>query len=321
MAFENEDHSYDGTYDTKAVPGDPIAVLRQLAAQVRAHGIREIDGRVIVDSSLFADPGPENGTGAVVSPAVVNDNLVDVTVTPGVHTGDPVVLSVSPQTPYARFVSEARTGGAGSEPTIDLSKDHREADGSHTITVTGTMPAGKPILYTYRVQHPAGFAQMAFAIALRDEGVSVDTPEGASPFDRTTAAASYVPANVVAQHVSPPLAQDVYVTLKVSDNLHAALMPYMWGIYVAHAQTDQLQAGFKQEHALLTRAGLDLNGAAQQDGLGSFSRGPRVNRGSALCFTVYRRWASTERSSTFRTVRRRTATCTPRRELGVRTTS
>lgn len=271
MTFENEDHSYDGTYDTKAVPGDPLAVLRQLAAQVRAHGIREIDGRVIVDSSLFADPGAEDGTGAVVSPTVVNDNLVDVTVTPGTRIGDPVTLTVSPQTPYARFVSDARTGAAGSEPTVDLSKDHREADGSHTITLTGTMPAGKPILYTYRVPHPAGFAQMALAIALRDENVSVDTPESSAPFDRAIASASYVPANLVARHVSPPLAQDVYVTLKVSDNLHAALMPYMWGIYVAHAQTDLLQAGFKQEHALLTHAGLDLKGAAQQDGLGSFA--------------------------------------------------
>ena len=37
----------------------------------------------------------------------------------------------------------------------------------------------------------------------------------------------YVAANLVAQHQSPPLSEDVYVTLKVSDNLHAALMPYL----------------------------------------------------------------------------------------------
>lgn len=271
LAFENEDHSYDGSYDTKAVPGDPLVVLRQLAAQVRAHGIREIDGRVIIDSSLFEDAGGENGTGAIVSPTVVNDNLVDVLVTPGAHAGDPVTLTVSPQTPYARFESNARTAASGSEPTIDVSNDHREADGSHTITVTGAMPAGKPILYAYRVPHPAGFAQMAFAIALRDEGVSVDKPADGAAFDHATASAAYVPANLVASHVSAPLAQDVYVTLKVSDNLHAALMPYMWALYAGHAQTDLLQTGFKREHALLTRAGLDLSGAAQQDGLGSFA--------------------------------------------------
>ena len=44
----------------------------------------------------------------------------------------------------------------------------------------------------------------------------------------------------------------------MSDNLHAGLMPYMWAIYVAGAETDLLKAGFAREHALLARAGLDL---------------------------------------------------------------
>ncbi|MDP9110190.1 MAG: D-alanyl-D-alanine carboxypeptidase, partial [Candidatus Eremiobacteraeota bacterium] len=30
LAFQNEDHSYDGTPDTKAVAGDPLAVLRDI---------------------------------------------------------------------------------------------------------------------------------------------------------------------------------------------------------------------------------------------------------------------------------------------------
>ena len=82
IAFENEDHSYDGSYETRAVPGDPLAVLRELAAQVVKSGIKDVRGRVVVDASLFPDQGNEAGTGAVVSPIVVNDNLVDVTVTP-----------------------------------------------------------------------------------------------------------------------------------------------------------------------------------------------------------------------------------------------
>ena len=61
------------------------------------------------------------------------------------------------------------------------------------------------------------------------------------------------------------------MTLKVSDNLHAALMPFMWGVYVAHAKSDYLKAGFARERALLEGAGLNLRGAAQQDGLGAFA--------------------------------------------------
>ena len=270
LAFENEDHSYDGSPDTKAVPGDPLTVLRQLAAQVKAAGIKAIDGRVVVDTSLFASPGPEGGTGAVVAPIVVNDNLVDVTLTPGAHPGDAVAIRVSPVTPYVSFVDKATTASAGTEPTIDMSNDVTEAGtGVHTVTITGAIPSGTPILFAYRVPEPDVFAQMAFTSVLRDAGVVTSTPNARTPFDPLAARADYTPGNLVASHISPPLAQDVYITLKVSDNLHAALGPYTWAVYVAHARKDWLRAGFALEHKLLAGAGLDLRGASQQDGLGT----------------------------------------------------
>jgi PBP4 family serine-type D-alanyl-D-alanine carboxypeptidase len=271
IAFENEDHSYDGSYETRAVPGDPLAVLRDLAAQIAKAGVKTVHGRVVVDASLFADQGNEAGTGAVVSPIVVNDNLVDVTVKPGVNPGDPVTIAVSPETPYVTFVNKATTGKAKTEPTIDLSDDKTNADGTHTVTITGAQAPGASILYAYRVPEPALFAQAALRVALIAAGVRIEPPASLKPFDHTAASASYVAANVLAQHVSPTLAEDVKLTLKVSDNLHAALMPYMWAIYVAKVKSDFLKAGFAQEHKLLAGAGLDLNGAAQQDGLGGFA--------------------------------------------------
>ncbi|MGA2760431.1 MAG: D-alanyl-D-alanine carboxypeptidase/D-alanyl-D-alanine-endopeptidase [Candidatus Cybelea sp.] len=271
LAFENEDHSYDGSYDTKAVPGDPLAVLRDLATQVAHAGIKQVDGAVAADTSLFPDQAPESGTGAIVSSIVVNDNLVDVMVTPGSKAGDPVTVAVSPQTPYVKFVNAATTGASKSEPTIDLSGDKTNADGSHLVTITGAMPAGRPILFAYRVPEPQRFAQAAFTVALQDAGIIVRPPGGAASFSHDASAPFYVAANLVAQHQSPPLSEDVYVTLKVSDNLHAALMPYLWAIYVAHAKKDFLKAAFARERVLLSAAGLDLKGASQQDGLGTFA--------------------------------------------------
>jgi PBP4 family serine-type D-alanyl-D-alanine carboxypeptidase len=268
LAFQNEDHSYDGSYDTRAVAGDPLAVLRDLAAQVVKSGIKEIDGRATVDTSLFPDQGSEAGTGATVSSIVVNDNLVDVTVTPGVHPGDAVTVAVSPQTSYVTFVNRATTGKDKIEPTIDLSNDKTNADGTHTVTITGEQAPGAAILYAYRVPEPQRFAQAAFTAALADAGVKFDAGAPAAPFDHAAAAASYLPANLVASHVSPPLSEDVYVTLKVSDNLHASLMPYMWAVYAAKAKSDWLKTGFKEEHDMLAGAGLDVKGASQQDGLG-----------------------------------------------------
>ncbi len=288
LAFENEDHSYDGSYDTKAVPGDPLAVLRDLAAQVAHAGIRQVDGVVAIDTSLFPDQAPEGGTGAVVSTIVVNDNLVDVMVTPGSEAGDPVAIAVSPRTPYVRFVNAATTGAPKSEPTIDLSGDKTNTDGSHVVTITGAMPAGRPILFVYRVPEPPRFAQAAFSVALQDAGVTLRPPLAVASFSHDASAPFYVAGNLVAQHQSLPLSEDVYVTLKVSDNLHAALMPYLWAIYVAHAKKDLLKAAFARERTLLLAAGLDLKGASQQDGLGTFAFfTPRF-------MVSYLAWASTQ---------------------------
>src|SRR5689334_2436414 len=53
LAFVDEDHSYNGP----AVDGDPLAVIKQLAKDIAAKGIRKIEGRILVDASLFPD-GP-----------------------------------------------------------------------------------------------------------------------------------------------------------------------------------------------------------------------------------------------------------------------
>lgn len=267
LAFENEDHSYDGSPDTKAVPGDPLLVIRELAAQVRAHGIRKIRGRVLIDATLFPEGERELGTGVVISPIVVNDNLVDVVITPGRGAGAAVSLDVSPATPYVRFINKATTVGADSEPHIRWSSDVTNPDGSHTVTVTGTMPQGKPaILFSYAVPEPSRFAQVALVKALAEAGVQAKLPPRTDKPDFKTLAASYTDANAVAEHVSLPLSEEVKVTLKVSQNLHASTMPYVLGAILGHEGS--AQAGFDRENEFLRKLGLDISGASQGDGAG-----------------------------------------------------
>jgi PBP4 family serine-type D-alanyl-D-alanine carboxypeptidase len=270
LAFENEDHIYGGSLSTRVVPGDPLAVLRDLAAQVATAGVKHVDGRVIVDTALFPDQGPEAGTGTFVSPIVVNDNVVDLTWTGGAKPGDPVALNVSPATSYVSFVNHVTTGAAGSEYTL-TPQDVKNPDGTRTVTLTGSVPVNTSIVDDYPVPEPKLFAEAAFTLALHDAGVTVTPPATAPAFSHDAAAASYVDGNRIAQHVSPPLSEDVYVTLKVSHNLHASLMPYMWAIYVSHAKSDFLKAAFAQERQMLTSAGLDTSNAVQQDGLGGFA--------------------------------------------------
>lgn len=269
LTFENEDHSYDGSPDTKAVPGDPLLVIRELASQVVSHGIKKIDGRVLVDISLFPQGTRELGTGVVISPVCVNDNIVDVTAAPGANVGDDVILNVSPRTSYVTFVNQAKTAAADSKPSITWQSDVTNPDGSHKVTVSGSMPLGKPsILYAYAIPEPDRFAEMALVEVLRDKGVEAKYESPSDKPEFKSLSAYYMADNFVAEHVSPPFREEAKVTLKVSQNLHASMMPYILGAVLAHATKDTDQAGFDEERAFLQKAGLDLSGASQADGAG-----------------------------------------------------
>jgi len=269
LAFENMDHSYDGSSDTKAVPGDPLFAIRELAAQVAAHGVKRIEGRVLVDATLFPEGDRELGTNVVVSPISVNDNVVDLTVSPGSKEDASAGLSVSPTSSYASFVNKITTGPAGSKPDIKPLADATNAEGLHTVTLTGKFPlGGASILYTYAVPQPSRFAQVTFVEALREAGIKVEAPPFAENADFKAFSSNYTQENVVAEHVSPPLSEETKVTLKVSQNLHATMMPFILGAIVGHKTQDIDQGGFDLEHDFLEKAGLDLSGASQADGAG-----------------------------------------------------
>lgn len=269
LAFENQDHAYDGSPDTKAVPGDPLQVIRDFARQVAAHGVKKVTGRVLVDVSLFPEGTRELGSGVVISPISVNDNLVDVTIGPGSTVGAPVTMATSPQTSYVRFVNQATTGAADSKVEMRWAHDSASAAGSHTVTVRGSMPLGsKAWLFSYAVPEPSRYAAVVFAEALRDAGVEARPADYDQAVDFSTLAASYQPANVVAEHTSPPFAEELKVTLKVSQNLHASMTPYILGAVLGGEHEGALQKGFDLEREYLQKLGLNLDEASQGDGAG-----------------------------------------------------
>jgi N-acyl-D-amino-acid deacylase len=271
MGYTNEDHSYSGSPDTKAVPGDPLMVIRELAAQVASHGVKRIAGHVIVDATLFREGVRELGTGAVISPISVNDNCIDLTVTPGAAVGDSVAMTVAPQTSYARFLVKMTTGAADSLPMMRINSDDASPEGTRTVILSGSVPVGGPsILYTYKVPEPSRFAEVVFTEALREQGITADYRIAAEKPDVAALRASYKDDAAVAEHVSPPLSEEIKVTLKVSQNLHASMTPSIVGALAPPRRPggDAEQAGFDAEQIFLTKAGLDLGGASQGDGAG-----------------------------------------------------
>src|SRR6267378_1578014 len=265
LAFVDEDHSYNGP----AVEGDPLIVIKQLANDVAAKGVRKIEGRIIVDTSLFPDGPREGGTNVVMSSIMVNDNVIDLTLTPAAKSGGAAAFVSTPQTSYIKFISHVITGPAASKPDLDISDPVTNPDGAVSVIITGSVPLGpQPTTAAFAVPSPTAFAQTVLAEALSAAGVSIKPPKHPAAPDFPALARLYTPANQIAEHVSLPLAEEIKVTLKVSQNLHAGMGPYLLGALAGKDTASPMKKGFQLEREFLTEAKLDLTGASQGDGAG-----------------------------------------------------
>jgi N-acyl-D-amino-acid deacylase len=265
LAFVDEDHSYDGP----ALPGDPLIVIKQLAKDVAAKGIRKIEGRVLVDTTLFPDGPPEGGTEVVMSSIMINDNVIDLVAKPGAKAGDLAALESSPRTSYIKFINRVITTPAGTKPSFDTASTTTNPDGSIVVTFSGSLPLdAAPQTAAFAVPSPTKFAGTVLREALLSSGIEIKLPSTPAPTDFSSLSRSYTSENQLAEHVSLPLSEEIKVTLKVSQNLHAGMGPYLLGVLVAKDTKNPLNAGFKVEHEFLQSANLDLSGAAQSDGAG-----------------------------------------------------
>ena len=117
IAFTGLDHA-----EANALPGatltdtDPLAGLDDLARQVAGAGIRRVTGDVLVDARMF-DQTPKDDY--LLSPIMVNDNLVDLTVTP-TAVGAPATVTSRPATAAFQVRATVTTVAAGEPATITV---------------------------------------------------------------------------------------------------------------------------------------------------------------------------------------------------------
>lgn len=274
LALPKPDHSYSDTGNAVPVSDDPLRSIRQLAFQVAAHGIRRIEGRVLVDASLFPETKDSGGNGEItVSPMMINDNLIDVTVTPALQEGEPAKLHISPDTAYLKLINRTMTTPASEPPppprspgSLQFVDDTTNADGTHTVILTGNIPQGsRPILTTYRIPEPARFAEVALAKELRKIWISSKVDLLANP-DFQALSRFYTPKNLVARIVSPPLSDQVKPMLKLSSNPHTITFPYLVGAIAGHDSENAKSTGLEFQQRLFERAGVDLNGWDPENG-------------------------------------------------------
>ncbi len=285
---------------------DPLRALAAMADQVAATGLKVVDGDVVGEDGFGWEPYPSDwsiddmvwGYGAPVSGLTVNDNQMEVTVRPGRAAGEAASVTVVPAVPayYTVDASGLSTVGAKTGSHVDMER----APGGYTLRVFGTIAVDAPAdVEEVAIQDPAEYAAMAFAGMLEARGVKVTgkakaehapvgegvgflraSSEVAKRFElvhlgdaQARCVADMYPVKgeatrrVLAEHQSVPLKEDVVVTNKVSQNLHAELLLHQLGKRFECGGTRAEGAGVVRGF-LVGRVGVDPEDFVFYDGSG-----------------------------------------------------
>jgi D-alanyl-D-alanine carboxypeptidase/D-alanyl-D-alanine-endopeptidase (penicillin-binding protein 4) len=261
--FRDKDHTYanSGLMDSELTDTDPLAGIEALARQVKQAGIARVDGEILVDDRLFAKARGSGSGPDVVSPVLINDNVIDVTVTPGEKAGDPAVVKTRPESAFYQVDAVVGTGPADS--AVDI---HLITVAPNQFAVRGRVPQGrKPLVRIYPVDDPTLFARALFVEALRRNGVQANAavvrPGSVNLPDKS----AYASLKKVALYKSPPLREAIKVTLKVSHNLYASTLPCL--VAVAKDRTNA-EAGLREQGLILKELGVDTNAVSFGGGAG-----------------------------------------------------
>ena len=98
IAFQDSDHIYANySPEAKLTEQDPLAGIKTLAKQIAAAGIRHVSGDVLIDDRLFVHSEGSGSGPQVVTPIMVNDNVLDFTFEP-TEPGQPAKCEWRPHT-------------------------------------------------------------------------------------------------------------------------------------------------------------------------------------------------------------------------------
>jgi len=259
-------------FDKKEVrDGPPERVLAEFADGVASRGVKEVTGDVIADDSIFQHEKFPSGWlvddilwsyGAAVSAIAVNDNTFSLELRPAVNEGEPARYEAGLAADFYTIENLVVTGARGSEEKLAVARD----PGSRLIHLSGTMPLdAKARRLTLAIEDPAEFAANLLARLLGARGVKIDGRARARHAGRPSADEA-APQTVLAEHTSAPLSDDIRLTNKNSENLHAELLLLL----AAHekAGANDYEDALKVESDFFRSAGIADGDMVLSDGSG-----------------------------------------------------
>ncbi|MGO9255413.1 MAG: D-alanyl-D-alanine carboxypeptidase/D-alanyl-D-alanine-endopeptidase [Bryobacteraceae bacterium] len=288
----------DPNLSARAIPyrkgpaaGNPLAAIEDLADQLAARGVKHIAGSIVGDDTWYVwQPyatgwgieDPKSDDGPPVSALTINDNTITLSVRPAEHPGEIAWLTLNPPLEFYRIGNRVRTGPAGSERHVWFERlpDSLEAQ------LWGALPLGdrgQDLLLG--IEDPARYAALAFQRALEDRGIVVEgdavarhrfpnelpglhtaLPETAGSGRHSSGQSGGPTGFELARRVSAPLIEDLRITAKVSQNLHAELA--LRAVGKARRNVGSFEAGLDELKAFLSEAGIDAESYSFHDGSG-----------------------------------------------------
>jgi len=266
-------------YKVGPVTGNPLVAIEDLADQIAAAGVKHVEGGIVGDDTWYlwepyangwAIQDPESDDGPPVSALTIHDNAMRLEVRPGASEGEPAALTLNPPLEYYRLDNRVRTVAAGGERRIRFSR----LPGSLDAQLWGTIPLNdRGMDMALAIEDPAWYAAQALRVALETRGITVDgKTEAHHQFPNEVADPARAPAGTsitgadLARRVSAPLLEDLKITAKVSQNLHAELA--LRAVARARRNIGSFEAGLAELRSFLLEAGIESDAYNLHDGSG-----------------------------------------------------
>lgn len=263
---------------TLGTPGSNTDWADQLASQLAAHGIRHVHGDLVADDSYFR--GPLAGSGweandlqswfAVPASALsVQENIVTVTVAPGMAVGRPAIIGLDPPDTGMLLKHQLSTTARNTHSDINLYR----APGSNTLSAFGNIAERSPAQhFRLAVTDPAQLAGRQLLQALARRHIRLDgklrvlhwPQDDAKLLERAT---------VLGEVRSPPLGDMLQRGLKRSQNLYLQNLLLSVGVQAQAAATSTgfvstESRGIEALHDWLARIGIAPSSSLIAEGSG-----------------------------------------------------
>jgi D-alanyl-D-alanine carboxypeptidase/D-alanyl-D-alanine-endopeptidase (penicillin-binding protein 4) len=215
------------------------SLILPLVTALDSKHIRRIQGDLVCDESELRNPhfgrgwtwdDIASGIVAPVSALTFRDNLIDIVLTPGMTTNDPVAVRIIPFDDFrsakareiaVKIQNQAVTVAATQPKRIKVETE----PGSLLVTISGQLPSNSGETFEFvPASSPAAYFGACLLDAMERRGITVDGGIRVLSFHQNTKAGGPHEWTKISELTSPPLKTLVSEMLKPSQNLHAELL-------------------------------------------------------------------------------------------------